>query len=348
MRISNFLRYYQNKRHSIHFIKVLLIVELSLQLFSFSSYVYYRVKTLQIATQDIKQNWFFNKTENQWWFPESKLIYSYINPFVGWLTRPMITDHIHIDTNGTRLTTNSSSSKSAKKIFMLGGSTLWGFNVSDQETIPSYVARELNSVSSDFTVMNYSNPGYNSSQEVNYLIKKLKKGNIPNTVIFYDGCNDLQVKTMYTVPQSVYHEQEIIDNIGNIWNFDRPNLDVNRSIFGIEFISNLHQFAFKYIKLYRYPNKIFNKILKRTAQPEQQIYTHQFNPMDAEYISNLVAEEFLTNVALLDKLAQVFNYTHGEILIVYGAAHMPDIERRFTQQHNYVPHLEHRLVAFSF
>jgi len=222
----------------------------------------------------------------------------------------MITDHIHIDTNGTRLTTNSSSSKSAKKIFMLGGSTLWGFNVSDQETIPSYVARELNSVSSDFTVMNYSNPGYNSSQEVNYLIKKLKKGNIPNTVIFYDGCNDLQVKTMYTVPQSVYHEQEIIDNIGNIWNFDRPNLDVNRSIFGIEFISNLHQFAFKYIKLYRYPNKIFNKILKRTAQPEQQIYTHQFNPMDAEYISNLVAEEFLTNVALLDKLAQVYKFNY--------------------------------------
>ncbi|MEI6789668.1 MAG: hypothetical protein WCK42_00620 [Myxococcaceae bacterium] len=54
------------------------------------------------------------------------------------------------------------------------------------------------------------------------------------------------------------------------------------------------------------------------------------------------------NDVVLEKLAQVLAYSQGEILIVYGAAHMADIEKRFTKQHNYVPHQEHRLVAFTF
>lgn len=54
------------------------------------------------------------------------------------------------------------------------------------------------------------------------------------------------------------------------------------------------------------------------------------------------------NDVVLQKLAQRLNMTSGEILIVYGAAHMPDIEKRFTRELNYTPGTEQRLVAFNF
>lgn len=75
----------------------------------------------------------------------------------------------------------------AKKIFMFGGSTMWGTGSPDQYTIPSQLQALLGS---NYDVYNFGTTAYVSVQELNLLLEQLSKGFIPDIVIFYDGVND--------------------------------------------------------------------------------------------------------------------------------------------------------------
>lgn len=82
------------------------------------------------------------------------------------------------------------------KIFVLGGSTTFGYNVSDEHTWPTAFARILNEKSKNLElnlnvqVINYGRGFYYSSQEVVLLIDLLKMGHRPSLVIFMDGVNE--------------------------------------------------------------------------------------------------------------------------------------------------------------
>ena len=75
----------------------------------------------------------------------------------------------------------------AKTIFMFGGSTLWGTGSPDRNTIPSELQALLGP---EYDIYNFGETGYVSTQELNYLLHRLSLGDIPDTVIFYDGVND--------------------------------------------------------------------------------------------------------------------------------------------------------------
>jgi lysophospholipase L1-like esterase len=70
-----------------------------------------------------------------------------------------------------------------KKVWMFGGSAVWGTGVDWSETVPSYLAKY------GYDVTNYGETGYVSTQQLILLIQELKT-NIPDIVIFYDGFND--------------------------------------------------------------------------------------------------------------------------------------------------------------
>lgn len=113
--------------------------------------------------------------------------------YVYWRQRPHRGDHINIDTDGIRLTTvgePQEKSNSPVKIFMFGGSTLWGTGARDAFTIPSLVAKELHYKGIVSEITNFGETAYVSTQEVIALLLRLQKGDIPNLVIFYDGVND--------------------------------------------------------------------------------------------------------------------------------------------------------------
>jgi hypothetical protein len=106
--------------------------------------------------------------------------------------------NIDIDSKGfpVRRTFNPQNSQSATMlIFTLGGSTTFGYNVSDEHTWPSYLSKILNdrgstaSVPLQVKVVNYGRGFYNPSQETVLLIDLLKSGLRPNLVIFMDGIN---------------------------------------------------------------------------------------------------------------------------------------------------------------
>jgi hypothetical protein len=80
-------------------------------------------------------------------------------------------------------------------IVVLGGSSTFGYNVSDEHTWPSYLSKILNervstaSLPIRVSVMNYGRAFYDTSQETILLIDLLKSGLRPNLVIFMDGVN---------------------------------------------------------------------------------------------------------------------------------------------------------------
>lgn len=117
-------------------------------------------------------------------------------PYVYWRLRPQQGRHINISEEGIRRTWAPPSGTEAeapkKRIFMFGGSTLWGAYARDDFTIPSHLSKILNLEHGvNVEVTNFGESGYVSTQEVITLIRRLQRGDTPDLVIFYDGVNDV-------------------------------------------------------------------------------------------------------------------------------------------------------------
>lgn len=99
--------------------------------------------------------------------------------------------------NGTRLTLPRVEINSdTNKILMFGGSTLWSPGVTDHNTIPSMIQKELQF--KNFVVLNYGFSTVVAKQQANKLkTTKLKKNDI---VVFYDGFNDFWQSSMLGNP----------------------------------------------------------------------------------------------------------------------------------------------------
>jgi lysophospholipase L1-like esterase len=117
------------------------------------------------------------------------------HPYVYWRRKPYTGKYINIDEKGLRRTIfpidESVKKKPVKKVFMFGGSTMWGSDVKDEFTIPSLVGSGLAKQSIHAEVTNFGESGYVSTQEMMELFLQLREGNIPDLVVFYDGANDV-------------------------------------------------------------------------------------------------------------------------------------------------------------
>jgi lysophospholipase L1-like esterase len=110
----------------------------------------------------------------------------HFEPYVQWAGYPFNTKYINVEPNGLRRTIKHPQAP-AKKVFVMGGSTLWGTGATDETTIPSFLQASLGP---NYDVTNYGETAYVSTQELNQLLKALADGDIPDYVIFYDGNND--------------------------------------------------------------------------------------------------------------------------------------------------------------
>lgn len=91
-----------------------------------------------------------------------------------------------------------------RRLWLLGGSTMRGGWVKAKETIPSYLARELNRPGSKTPVIvtNYGENSFNSLLQTKYLQKLLlETQEPPDLVIFYDGANECNYFNQYRTPQ---------------------------------------------------------------------------------------------------------------------------------------------------
>ncbi len=118
------------------------------------------------------------------------------HPYLYWISKPYQSRFINIGEDGLRVTWRPSIPDRAAqirpfRIFVFGGSTIWGEGQRDEYTIPSIIQRLLQSAPYPVEVTNFGQPGYVTTQEVLLLQEQLRNGNIPDLAVFYDGHNDI-------------------------------------------------------------------------------------------------------------------------------------------------------------
>lgn len=121
------------------------------------------------------------------WTEHARAWSRHFEPYYHWRRDAFSGTYINVDSNGVRRTVKPEIQPGATKVFMFGGSTLWGTGAPDAETIPSIIQGRLGD---RYDVYNFGETAYVSAQELNYLLYQLARGNIPEVVIFYDGAND--------------------------------------------------------------------------------------------------------------------------------------------------------------
>src|SRR5207248_273204 len=72
-------------------------------------------------------------------------------------------------------------------IWLFGGSTMFGANISNDETISAH----LNVLDPDGHYLNFGVPSYHQNLEIDKLLLLLRKGYRPSKVVFLDCWNDL-------------------------------------------------------------------------------------------------------------------------------------------------------------
>ena len=115
--------------------------------------------------------------------------------YVYWCCKPFQGKYINVNEDGLRHTVNLTKpgpeASAPIRLFMFGGSTMWGTGVPDEYTISSLLSGLLHEKGFSVEVTNFGALGYVSTQEVIALLCQLQRGNVPNIVVFYDGFNDV-------------------------------------------------------------------------------------------------------------------------------------------------------------
>lgn len=129
------------------------------------------------------------------------------HPYTVWRSLPFEGQQINVDEHSRRVTPDSVCGEDSYRIYMFGGSTMWGFASPDWGTIPAYLQARMED--RDVCVVNQSDLGFNSTQGLILLMQLIEQGDIPDMVIFYDGTNDVYTAVQTSEPGSHYYVQNI-------------------------------------------------------------------------------------------------------------------------------------------
>lgn len=117
--------------------------------------------------------------------------------YVYFRRKPFAGRHINVDSTGLRFTPQfapaAPTTARPLRVMLFGGSTMWGTGARDSATIPASLARIIASdpASGPVRIENFGESGYVSTQSILRLMLELRRGNVPDYVIFYDGVNDV-------------------------------------------------------------------------------------------------------------------------------------------------------------
>tara|TARA_Y100000588_G_scaffold392355_1_gene503937 strand:- start:538 stop:1674 length:1137 start_codon:yes stop_codon:yes gene_type:complete len=106
---------------------------------------------------------------------------------------PCLSEHFNISEHGFRTVGQIQPwpvPKDMKAIFIFGGSTSLGQNVSDRDSIPSLIRRGIKNQYDNIEVYNFGSGNYSSRHELLRFLDFLDKGAVPDLAVFLDGYND--------------------------------------------------------------------------------------------------------------------------------------------------------------
>jgi hypothetical protein len=113
-------------------------------------------------------------------------------PYVVWKARGLSGETINTSETGDRKTPGARCAAGALRVFVLGGSTVWGSGSPDWETLPAHLQTGLAStLPRPVCVVNLGQVGYVATQCLVDLLIRIEAGERPDIVIFYAGVNDI-------------------------------------------------------------------------------------------------------------------------------------------------------------
>ncbi|MCC6930205.1 MAG: hypothetical protein IT359_14565 [Gemmatimonadaceae bacterium] len=131
------------------------------------------------------------------------------DPYRAFWTKPVSAKYVHVDSLGRRLTPQPPITGTPRRmLYMMGGSTMWGFSARDSFSIPAYTAGALRERGiTDVEVVNLAQQAFNSTQEATTLLVELANGRVPTAVVFLDGYNDIATAWKFGTPGHTYGEE---------------------------------------------------------------------------------------------------------------------------------------------
>ena len=214
------------------------------------------------------------------------------HPYVLWRRAPFRGRTITVNNDGVRATPGTDCRPGAYTVFVLGGSTVWGYGVPDWATIPAYLAQELRARrGAPVCVVNLGELGFNSTQDLIELIRQLQAGHVPDLVIFYQGINDVWTAAQAGKPGLHFYLEEIA---GRLEGDAGPSSGTNWLA-----RSNMFRFAAQHA-LRRDPPagaRLPGYMAKRWIAPDS--------------LSAQVERLYLQNYTMVDALARAYGFTYG-------------------------------------
>jgi lysophospholipase L1-like esterase len=158
------------------------------------------------------------------------------------------------------------------RIFTLGGSTTFGYNVSDEHTWPSHLSSILNEKSKaegigiHVEVVNYGRGYYTPSQETLLLTDLLKSGHRPNVAIFMDGVN-----------------------LGSSQDIPAFSEKLDRWFTGLQFRNDTSLLdALTWMPIVRLSRSIGHSVFDKNGNPEKAATRNKEKKWDKENVQNMV------------------------------------------------------------
>jgi hypothetical protein len=228
----------------------------------------------------------------QFWREFTPSLKQTYRPYVVWRRAPFAGKTINIDENGVRLTPGAHCGAMSFKVFVLGGSTVWGTGSPDWGTLPAYLQSELQGTSDrPVCVVNYGESAYVSTQSLLQLLVELQSGNIPNLVISYEGPND--AFSAYQSGKAGVHEN-LQQLTGTFEGMKAPSTGSVNQLLKTTNLFGITEWL----------------LLKVTHPPDDhsKLLTYQTMGIDREILATSVAKTYLVNYEIVDGLSRKYGF----------------------------------------
>lgn len=221
-------------------------------------------------------------------------------PFIVWSRKEYSGKWINVDKNGLRKTWNPSDTKEDfKKVYIFGGSTLWGTGARDEFTIPSYFSKLLNYKKKKYFVFNYGETGYTFTQELVQLILLLRDGHRPNYIIFYDGINDV-----YATYQS--------GKVANIQNLELISNRLADSRSNPSFFRQLNNLIETLLSksMTLKSLKLINTIFYSQKENKYSEVAAGYTELQLKLLGEEIVNNYIKSIHILDKLSHIYGFKY--------------------------------------
>jgi len=261
-------------------------------------------------------------------------------PYVYWRRKPRNGEYINITPEGLRKTNNyidPEATGSATKVFIFGGSTIWGLGADDDHTIPSIFAKEAKSKGINSEVINFGQYAYVSTQGVIELMLQLQKGNIPDAVIFYDGVNDTFGAFQLGVPGLPFDEIRREKEFNLLSSSELKTLAVKAEINKL----STTRFLDGALKKFNFRRDNFQSIPLQYEKPIT----------DRKTLARAVIERYFNNIRLVQALSEYYGFSCLFYWqpVIYLKQHLTEYERNSMElDFNYPGMKEFYLETYAF